>query len=85
MLITLKYFLKTVFFQYKKSKYMICNHIYEIQISMFIDIYRNKKYIHVRYITQILFKRPSETEKIPININSSKETCITGNCGITYM
>ena len=50
---------------------------------MFIDIYWNKKYIHVRFITQILFKRPSETKKIPIN--SSKETCITGNSGITYM
>ena len=31
---------------------------------MFIDIYWNKKYIHVRFITQILFKRPSETKKI---------------------
>ena len=39
--------------------------MYEIQISMFIDIYWNKKYIYVRYITQILFKRPSETKKFP--------------------
>ena len=37
--------------------------MYEIQISMFIDIYWNKKYIYVRYIAQILFKRPSETKK----------------------